>query len=559
MERVNVVSKELEGATKMIQKHRLRAQAIGLLSGCIIFGGGIFIPATSFAGPSDNPMLLSKKIQFEGNNVLTSEALQKALQGFFSSHQGIVDAQSIQDVIYSTYKDAGYTLVSIKVPQDINTVDTLHIVVNEIKINHVTVSGNKQSSEKDILIAIPALQEGKSPNIAKMSSQMLLANENPNRHIAIDIRPLGNGLADAIVNVQEEKSRHYTFSADNTGNDLTGQDRFNTTIFDSNINGRGHMASLSYTTSPDEHLSQVTQLGLFYQMPLPQAGDNLYFVGNYFNSDSGQIMNQSLSTGESLFSMNAAGKGTAFGAHYLHNLQRSDIQRQTLDLGLDVRNYDNTTILNVLSGQSVQNIGVNISTMPLSVTYQNSSKHGNDAVSYGIDYVHNIPGTGRNSTSTYDLYRAGTTANYQVWRYNAGYQHQFDKGWFFNSIFQGQYTNERLIYPEQFGLGGMHSVRGLTEQDVSTDNGSRLSLEVYTPEIAPGQRLLAFVDGGKYDNNDPAQGEITNGYVASYGIGWRYADKNGFALNADLATVIKGTVKTPDHTMRLHVLATKTI
>ncbi len=541
------------------RKKKLRKQIAAMLSGCMILGGGLLLPATTFAGPLDNPALFDKTIQFEGNTVIASETLQKVLRSLYVTSKGKISPGLIQDALYNAYKEAGYSLVTIKVPSNINDGDILHIVVNEIKVNHITVTGNKLSNEKDILAAVPALQEGKTPNIARMSSQMLLANDNPYRHITVDIRPLGNGLADAVVSVQETNSIHYAISLDNTGNKFTGQTRVTTAIFDSNINGQGSMGSFNYTTSPDEHVDKVTQLGAFYQIPLPQTGDNLYFTGSYFNTDSGQVVNMPVDSFGDNITGNGSGKGSAFGVHYLHNLQRTVTERQTIDVGLDIRNFD-TTNVEFFGPIPVADNGYNISTMPLSLAYQNSSKSARDAVTFGVNYVHNIPAGGRNSTSTYDSYQylAGTNANYQVWRYNAGYQHQFDKGWLFNTVLAGQYTGEKLIDPERFSLGGVRSVRGLEEGEVSADKGYRLSLEVYTPEIAPAQRLLAFVDGGRYWNVEPGPADTAH-HVSSYGIGWRYADQHGFSLNADLAEVIQGTANTPDHHIKLCFSVTKII
>ncbi len=86
---------------------------------------------------------------------------------------------------------------------------------------------------------------------------------------------------------------------------------------------------------------------------------------------------------------------------------------------------------------------------------------------------------------------------------------------------QYQYSPDVLISGEQFGLGGSGSVRGTAiERPLSADKGVAGSLEVSTPELAPGLRLFGFADAGWLWNNNPnGATKPSTDRLASLGVG----------------------------------------
>jgi hemolysin activation/secretion protein len=93
-----------------------------------------------------------------------------------------------------------------------------------------------------------------------------------------------------------------------------------------------------------------------------------------------------------------------------------------------------------------------------------------------------------------------------------------------------QRTNDLLVQGEQFGLGGIATVRGYGERELAGDQGISASLELVTPRLglaeqAPGVDLrgVAFADGGQVANHGdlaclPQQTRCT---LASLGVGLR--------------------------------------
>ena len=62
------------------------------------------------------------KVEIRGNFLFAEETLQKAIQEYLGPRKTVRDLESIQNAIFSSYKQAGYTLVSIAIaaPPDSN-------------------------------------------------------------------------------------------------------------------------------------------------------------------------------------------------------------------------------------------------------------------------------------------------------------------------------------------------------------------------------------------------------------------------------------------------------
>ena len=108
----------------------------------------------------------------------------------------------------------------------------------------------------------------------------------------------------------------------------------------------------------------------------------------------------------------------------------------------------------------------------------------------------------------------------------------------------GQYTHDMLVTGEQFGIGGMDSVRGFDEREVTADYGFRGTTEIYTPDFGgktgiSGARVraLAFVDWGGVFRINPAPGELQTQHISSTGLGLRLSHGTNFAARVDWAVV----------------------
>jgi hemolysin activation/secretion protein len=479
------------------------------------------------------------KIIVFGNQNIDTLTIQKNLAG--------LDAEKMKETALQLYQTSGYEFVRVEV---LTTGDDKQIVyVNETILNKIHIEGNTHSPDSAVLDALPELKENEPVNIRKLSGQILLANENAFRKMAVNFRTAGNDKVDAYVTVEEKESSKTILAVDNTGSEYTGHWRAHLTYIDGNAGGKGHTAAVSFSASPG-HFKDVKQFGLYYNVPLPHSKDNVYFTATYSDVDSGTIINTPA------YSVNATGRGSSFGLHYVKNLMRSETTKENFSFGLDYNQYKNDSSFAFKSAGESFPLGVDLDSLPLRLTYSKNKLAANESVSYSVSLVQNIPGGGKNSDSRYNTHRAGAKADYRLWRANANHQRLYPSGWLTNISLNAQYANQRLTYYEQMGLGGTYSIRGIDERYVAGDKAIRASFELYTPEIAKGQRLLAFVDTGHFANVDPQSGELAAGTATSAGIGWRY-NNNGFSVAADWGYLLKGVTAKERHESKFHLSISK--
>jgi hemolysin activation/secretion protein len=182
--------------------------------------------------------------------------------------------------------------------------------------------------------------------------------------------------------------------------------------------------------------------------------------------------------------------------------------------------------------------------MPLTLSYTAKVEEDAAVWGYSADFAKNIPGSAGNNLDAYKTEEARIeTVNWAIARLSANYLSAVGKGgWLLGARGQLQYTADALISGEQFGLGGVSSVRGVGDRVISGDRGASLSFEVTTPEVYKGVRLLSFVDAGwlsSVNTSASSTGKVEIDQLASAGLGLRYG--LGWAsISADWGRVVTG-------------------
>ena len=152
----------------------------------------------------------------------------------------------------------------------------------------------------------------------------------------------------------------------------------------------------------------------------------------------------------------------------------------------------------------------------------------------------NIESGNRNDELSYSLTRAGASPDWGAIRFGGRVRRNIGQ-WAVLGRLDAQYTSDPLIPGEQFGLGGLNSLRGIDQRQLTGDQGFFLSGEIMTPVIgSQGPRLLAFVDMGDVSRIDALPGEVTSETVTSVGGGLRWSWKQRLNVTVDYGYVVDG-------------------
>ena len=145
--------------------------------------------------------------------------------------------------------------------------------------------------------------------------------------------------------------------------------------------------------------------------------------------------------------------------------------------------------------------GASFAVTPLSASYYGTWTLQRAQAAFFFTGMRNLPAGSGGGGDKLEASRPGTDSQYTLARFGASFVKAFEKDWQMRLNLVAQYTDTPLVAPEQFGAGGMNSVRGFLEREVSNDRGYTANVEGYTPDIAGragmpnwSLRLLAFYD-----------------------------------------------------------------
>lgn len=471
------------------------------------------------------PVFAIRGFDVMGDNPLSADETTRILAPFLRADATIDTLQKATTALEAALKQRGYGLHRVVLPpQSVGNAVRLDIV--KFTIGKVTVDGLKQYDEANIRASVPELAQGRAPNLKTLAVQTAIANENQGKQIQVALKE--SEVADQIdarIVVKESQPWSLAVSLANTGARETGRDRLTVAGGHSNLFNLDHQFVGAYTTSI-ERTSDVHQLGLNYRIPVYRAGGVL---GASFTRSS-VVGNYGAFT--------STGAGQTMGLNYSHYLPPDGGYRSYVTLALDDKRYDITEISGIaVPGQQVRR------SRPLTLSYAARIERNTAIWGYNVDLSHNLSGGSGNNLAAYQSEdpRIGS-ARFTALRANANYLGTMGDGWLWSARGQFQYSADALIAGEQLGLGGASSVRGTSERPISGDRGLFASLEINTPELQPGLRLVGFVDAGWLRNNSPnATNKPASDQLASVGLGLRY-NRGTFAMSAEWGRIVSGSV-----------------
>ncbi|MBS4096810.1 MAG: ShlB/FhaC/HecB family hemolysin secretion/activation protein [Sulfuricella sp.] len=487
-----------------------------------------------------------EQYQVEGNSLLGRELVQQILQPFTGKQRDFGDVQRAIDALEDAYRQRGYNTVQVSLPEQELERGVIRVKVTEARLAKVAVEGNQYFSTANIFASMPSLQVGDTPNIARISNNLRVANDNPAKKVSLQLQS-GEREDEIIANmkVTDELAWKIGLTADNTGTQQTGATRLGLVYQYANLFDKDQVVSLQYTTSPEKS-DKVGIYSLGYRIPLYELGDSIDVFAGYSDVDSGTI-----SAG--VYDLKVSGKGTVSGMRYNHNLGRAGNYDSKVIFGLDYRAYKNS--VSVIDSQ----LGNDVTVHPFSVAYGGTWTIPAGEVGFNLTLLQNIPGGSRGGDQEFNLARAGAPVTYRILRYAANYAQVFGGDWQFRVSLTGQYTNDPLVPGEQFGVGGATTVRGFLEREVANDRGHLFNAELYTTNLAPllglaplNLRALAFFDAGYVSRIAPLAGEAQSASISSAGVGLRLVHDKNLTFGIDYAYVIDAGGSQSKGDQRLH-------
>ena len=448
-------------------------------------------------------------------------------------------ALTFEDV--ETYKKdiANYFLkycnvhVSVILPEQEATLGVVVLKVVESKLGDVSVVGNYWFSKDHYLKYISA---NKSDVIDsnKLVANLNRINSSPWRKADLIYKPGKHiGETDIELLVIDRKPIQFYGGADNTGFKITQYSRIYAGFNWGNAFDLDQIIAFCYTTSPNFEGYQSYTLD--YTIPLPNE-DSLRFYGGY-----SRIKAQNTTLPEAV----DLGQSWQVSTRYNFTLPQNRKLTQGLDFGLDYKSTNNDFVVGEDDPVSSRNATI----LQLVLKYKGGAKWKEHAVNGNIE-IDAQPWKLGNSMqdSAYNALRPHANPLYiytkgdGVYTYNELNDHAFAA----KIRVMAQISSSVLIPIEEFGLGGINSVRGYVEREVNVDSALVFNFDIRSPKISLFKYIskkdrnidklsaVAFLDIGNGWVYKPEESQPSYYILAGLGPGLRYDIANNIYSRFDL-------------------------
>jgi hemolysin activation/secretion protein len=446
-----------------------------------------------------------------GNTVLQPIAVERAVYPYTGPKKTFKDVQAAGKALESVYHAAGYGTVFVDVPEQDVGDGIVRLRVSEGRIDRIHVNGAHYFSNRKLLAALPSLQRGAVPQLPALQSQLGTINTQSADRSVTPILKAGRtpGTVDVDLNVKDEAPLHGGVTLNDRYTADTTHLRSTLDLSYGNLFQDFHTISVEWQAAP-ESLSDAKVYALTYTAPIDAARDLISVYAIRTDSDVAAIG-----------TLDVLGNGHIFGAHFIHPFASTRLI-QNLNVGVDFKDFSQTINL-----QDNEPDKTPIRYMNWSLAYSLADRAAHHATLVSVTANLGLSGL-VNKQEQFAYKRFDGKADYAYLRMSLEHQRPLLWGTSLDARFMGQLSGQPLIDNEQFGIGGVDTVRGYTESFVLGDSGIAGAFEVHGPSwrlggdpTANNIYLLAFYDAGLVAVSEPLPTQTARLQLESTGLGFR--------------------------------------
>jgi hemolysin activation/secretion protein len=449
----------------------------------------------------------------EGNTVLPQDEVEQAVYPFVGPGKTAADLEAARAALEGVYQREGYATVSATLPaQHVNPEGVFRIVVIERPVERLRVTGSRYFLPSAVKAGAPSLAEGKVPNMHRVQDDLIALNQSVDRVVQPALRPGRDpNTVDVDLQVTDHLPFHGSVELNNRYNADTTHLRLNAQLSYTNLFQRGDSVSVGYQVAPED-VSNAEVTSASYLFHIPESRLALLF--SYLHSNSNVT---------ALGSTEVAGRGTAAGFRLLVPLGTNAGFTHSISVGWDYKRYYELDTF--LASQIAQSAPVTYYPISASYTATWSGEHATTDVSLGTTLGIDRLGS---DVAAFQNKRFGAVPGFAIARASADRTQDLPwglQGW---ASAAGQVANEPLVSSEQFGLGGVDSVRGYLEAEALGDYGASLQTELRGPALqryvggpVRSWRFHVFGDAGVANIRQALPGQRSSSGLTSVGVGTR--------------------------------------
>ncbi len=496
------------------------------------------------ASAAAQPAFDLNEIRIDGSTVLPEDQVEEVIYPYLGPGKTVLDVDQARKSLQEAYTKAGFVTVSVAQPHWIDRaagIIGMHVI--ERRVERLRVLHAKYFVPDAVRAGAPSVAPGTVPNIKQITADLVGLNQLPDRTVQPSLKP-GRipDTVDVDLDVDDKFPLHGTLEANNRYNADTHADRLTASLTYDNFFQRGDSGTISYTVAP-ESVRDAEIESASYLFHIPDSRMSLLLT--YLHSNSDVI---------ALGTTDVAGRGTTAGFRLLIPLGTTASGggsfTHSFSVGWDYKKFyeldsfggqqcqaaassgakgstpgatPNTNCQFVISSQT----SAPITYYPLNAAYAANWTGPKSTTDMNVSVELGISQLGSNDEQ-FDNKRYAAPPGFAILR--AGVTREQDLPYDVQlwGNLQGQLTNQPLVSSEQFGLGGVDSVRGYLEAESLGDYGITAQSEIRSPDIkryvrgpVHSWRFHVFADTGLVNLRQATVGQRSTNGLSSVGVGTR--------------------------------------
>jgi hemolysin activation/secretion protein len=485
------------------------------------------------AEAQDKPTFDIFEYQVEGTSLLPQVAVEKAVYPFLGPAKTVEDVEAARRTLEQAYRKAGFSTVTVDIPeQEVNS-GVVRLHVNESKVGKVRVTGSRYYSQGRILAQVPSVAPGTTPNFTAFQGDLQTVNRFPGSRVSPILKPGRDpGTTDVELNVEDKNPLSGSVELNNHYSPNTSALRLTGTAAYANLWQLGHTLSLQYQTAPEKPEEARVWVGS-YVAPLPDSDK----VGVFYYVHS-------RSSVAALSDLTVIGNGDIYGARLITPLPSDGPLYHSLTLGVDYKDFQEN-----VDQPGTPGIRTPIRYWPAILSYGGSRPDSRGQWEFSTGVTAGLRDADSNELA-FDNKRFNARGNFFVYKWDVQRTQALWKSWSLVGRFDGQIADQPLVSNEEFSAGGANTVRGYLESEQIADNGFHGSLELRGPSLwsrkddSGGLEPHLFVEGAHLTLRDPLPAQQSHFSISSAGLGLRFKDGRRLDAVLDLAVPFQSTTYT---------------
>jgi hemolysin activation/secretion protein len=479
--------------------------------------------AAPTAVATNQPRGVVRRITFSGNSVVGDEALSKLAGPQQGKTLSLADLQLLASQVTQHYRDLGYSLAQVVVPEQDLQSGEVTLRVLEGRLGELSLSGNQRYREARIRQAFSELRPGEPIRLQALERALLLLNETSGIQ-ATSVLKAGKetGTTDIALNVVENNAPAGSWEVNNFGTRLSSRYRVAPSVVVPNVSGRGDSVGVHVVAGANP--SDLLFGDLMYTTPIHADGTKL----------SAHVGGGRFEVGEEFAVLGIKGSGLSWGLSASRPLQRSRLRSLTLEGGLEVNDSKQSLLGATTSDDRIRKLRVGLSLDEKDSTGRNfvsvSVQQGLGTLLGGM--ANDDPLSSRSFSFADDQFTKFALDLTRVQRVNP-------RALVIGRL-SGQYSTSSLVVGEQWTIGGADSVRGHPQSSYLGDDGFTLSLEARLSPLPEDHeyhgrfQFALFADHGTVKTKRPGAGQSGSRSISGVGFGVRANLPDDLNLRADL-------------------------